>query len=231
GTDPGATADSRSPAARMGEPGFHAAQEVGRNSRALSQDEAAGTATAAGTHERLGEAYAAAAQGGQGKIPDTPEDAPTQTAGSEQRVATLPALARAAATAAGRPAGPQPYRARAASHGVAARSVKDAPCSGAPVSLFRRLSSLFYEMVLLPALLMIGTLPFVLLGQDADRIYLRPLLQLYLLALTAVYFAWQWLHGGQTLPMKTWRLKLVARDGGPLSTTQAVRRLIFALAG
>ncbi|HKA46345.1 MAG TPA: RDD family protein [Burkholderiales bacterium] len=109
--------------------------------------------------------------------------------------------------------------------------MKDAPCSGAPVSLFRRLSSLFYEMVLLTALLMIGTLPFVLLGQDADRIYLRPLLQLYLLALTAVYFAWQWLHGGQTLPMKTWRLKLVARDGGPLSTTQAVRRLIFALAG
>src|SRR5262249_37711610 len=101
----------------------------------------------------------------------------------------------------------------------------------APASLVRRLMSLCYESLLLAALLMIGTLPFVLLAQNMDRFSMRPVLQLYLLALAAAYFAWHWLHGGQTLPMKTWRLKLVARNGGPLTRLQAARRLIFALGG
>jgi uncharacterized RDD family membrane protein YckC len=104
------------------------------------------------------------------------------------------------------------------------------PC-GEPASLVRRLASLIYEFLLLAALLMIGTLPFVLIAQEPYRVPARPLLQLYLLTLTGLYFAWQWLHGGQTLPMKTWRLKLVARDGGPLTVAHAARRFIFAIVG
>ena len=79
------------------------------------------------------------------------------------------------------------------------RHASDAP-------LHRRLLSLIYEALLLAALLMAGALPFVLLAQHADRAAARPLFQLYLLALTGVYFIWQWLHGGQTLPMNTWRM-------------------------
>ena len=96
-------------------------------------------------------------------------------------------------------------------------------------SLPRRLASLVYESLLLAALLMAGALPFVLLAQNADRLAARPLFQIYLIFLSGLYFCWQWLHGGQTLPMKTWRLKLVARDGGPLTLAHAVRRFIFAL--
>lgn len=101
----------------------------------------------------------------------------------------------------------------------------------APASLARRVLSLLYEILLLMAVLMLGALPFVLLGADVDWIAARPLFQLYLVALAGQYFGWQWLHGGQTLPMKTWRLKLVTRGGGPLTRAHALRRILFGLAG
>jgi uncharacterized RDD family membrane protein YckC len=100
-----------------------------------------------------------------------------------------------------------------------------------PASLLRRLLSLLYESLLLAALLMIGALPFVLITQGADRVAVRPLFQLYLLALSGIYFGWQWLNGGQTLPMKTWRLRIITREGGPLTPAHALRRYVFALAG
>ena len=98
-------------------------------------------------------------------------------------------------------------------------------------ALHRRILSLLYESLLLAALLMVGALPFVMLTGGADRIAARPLLQLYLAGLAALYFGWQWLHGGQTLPMKTWRLKLVRADGGPLTRAHALKRMLFACAG
>ena len=106
-------------------------------------------------------------------------------------------------------------------------ALRDAP----PASVARRLLSLLYEALLLLALLMIGALPFVLFAHGADRIAARPWFQLYLLALAGAYFIWQWLRGGQTLPMKTWRLRLVTRDGGPLTLRHGVQRFLFALAG
>jgi uncharacterized RDD family membrane protein YckC len=102
-------------------------------------------------------------------------------------------------------------------------------CGRAP--LLRRVLSLAYESLLLAAVLMTGALPFLLLTQEADRIVARASFQLYLLALAGFYFSWQWLHGGQTLPMKTWRLKLITRDGEPLTAARALRRVVFAIAG
>ena len=98
-------------------------------------------------------------------------------------------------------------------------------------SLVRRALSLIYEALLLAALLMIGALPFMLAAHDADRVLARPLFQLYLVALAGLYFGWQWLHGGQTLPMKTWRLKVVTRGGSPLTRAHAARRFLFASVG
>lgn len=97
--------------------------------------------------------------------------------------------------------------------------------------LARRALSLVYETLLLVAVLFAGALPFLLLAQEADAALARLLLQLYLLALCGVYFIWQWLHGGQTLPMKTWRIRLVTRDGAPLTLRRAVCRYLLALAG
>ena len=50
-------------------------------------------------------------------------------------------------------------------------------------------------------------------------------------ALTGFYFPWQWRRGGQTLAMKTWRMRLVTRAGAPLTWGHALRRFAFALPG
>lgn len=106
--------------------------------------------------------------------------------------------------------------------------------NGAPrdvplASLARRLLSLLYEALLLAALAMVGALPSMILAHGADSLAARPLIQLYILALAGAYFIWQWVRGGRTLPMKTWRLKLVTREGGALTLTHGVRRYLFAL--
>jgi uncharacterized RDD family membrane protein YckC len=61
--------------------------------------------------------------------------------------------------------------------------------------------------------------------------HVRPAYQLYLVLVAGAYFTWQWVRGGQTLPMKTWRLKLVSRDGAAITWRQAWLRYVVALIG
>ena len=109
--------------------------------------------------------------------------------------------------------------------------MRRAPDAPPPAGLTRRLASLGYELLLLVAVLMTGALPFLLATRDLDHAIARPLLQAYLALLGGVYFIWQWWRGGQTLPMKTWRLRLVTREGGPLSPARAATRYALAFAG
>ena len=97
--------------------------------------------------------------------------------------------------------------------------------------LARRCLALLYELLLLAAALIAGALPFVMAAGHLEPVLRRPLFQIYLLALAGIYFVWQWLRGGQTLPMKTWRIRLVTRDGAPLTPRHALTRYACALPG
>ena len=44
-----------------------------------------------------------------------------------------------------------------------------------------------------------------------------------------IFNAWFWTHGGQTLGMKTWRIRLVNENGSVLSWGQALLRYLCAL--
>lgn len=101
---------------------------------------------------------------------------------------------------------------------------------GPRAPLLRRALSLIYEALLLTALMLAGSLPVVMLTQGLDEVPARLLLQIYLVALTGGYFTWQWRRGGRTLAMKTWRLRLVTREGLPLTRERAWRRYFLALA-
>lgn len=91
--------------------------------------------------------------------------------------------------------------------------------------------SLIYEALLLAALLLGGSLGFLVLVGHLDPLAVRPALQAFLFVLTGTYFLWQWTHGGQTLAMKTWRLRLVTAAGTPLNVRQAAVRYLFAVCG
>ena len=100
-----------------------------------------------------------------------------------------------------------------------------------PATLARRLLSLVYEGVMLGALLTLAAFPFVVLTRDAENSLTRAWFQVYLVVISGAYFICQWHRGGRTLPMKTWRLRLVRRDGGALSLRRAALRYCLALAG
>lgn len=106
-----------------------------------------------------------------------------------------------------------------------------APPEAPPASLVRRALALAYEALLLSALLFVAAVPYVMATHTADVIVARPLFQLYLTAIAAAYFVWQWRRGGQTLPMKTWRMRIVTRAGAPIGLGHALARFLFALAG
>lgn len=95
----------------------------------------------------------------------------------------------------------------------------------------RRLASMLYETLLLTAVLFTAAFLFVAIARDATSPDIRPIFQIYLVGVVAAYFLWYWLHGGQTLPMKTWRLRLKSADGHQISLKQACLRFVLATIG
>jgi uncharacterized RDD family membrane protein YckC len=93
-------------------------------------------------------------------------------------------------------------------------------------SLKRRLASLLYESILLFAVAFLGTWLFQFAAGSFNLVegWRHTALQLFLLALFAAYFLWCWLRGGQTLPMKTWRIRLVG-----VTPPKALLRFVYAL--
>ena len=104
----------------------------------------------------------------------------------------------------------------------------------APVNragLLRRLASVAYEALLLVPVLFISSYLFLSLTQGVQGPLKRPLFQLWLVGVLAAYFIYCWVHGGQTLAMKTWRIRLAASDGAPIRSRQALARFLIALWG
>lgn len=96
-------------------------------------------------------------------------------------------------------------------------------------SLLRRLTCLLYESLLVAAILAIAVLaPLVmagiLFGLNAKGIVTLALI----FAVLLFYFCWQWLRGGQTLPLKTWKMKIISESGGALRPEQALLRYLLA---
>jgi uncharacterized RDD family membrane protein YckC len=110
----------------------------------------------------------------------------------------------------------------------------DRPPEHTPPALARRwprFASAFYEGFLLLALAFIGTLLFFKVVGDSTEGLRRHLLQAWLVALSAGYFAWFWTRSGQTLAMKTWGLRVTNADGARLGTGAALLRFAVATAG
>jgi uncharacterized RDD family membrane protein YckC len=90
---------------------------------------------------------------------------------------------------------------------------------------------MLYESLLLFAVAFIAAWVFFFAsgGREASGL-LRLTLQLFLLAVFAAYFLWCWLRGGQTLAMKTWRIRLVAPGKARVPPATALLRFVYASA-
>jgi len=101
------------------------------------------------------------------------------------------------------------------------------PITAPTPSVMRRLSSWFYEGILLFGVIFIAGYLFGALSQTKHALDNRHGLQAFVFLVMALYFTWFW-HKGQTLAMKTWHLRLVDRDGQPLTQQRALWRYVLS---
>lgn len=95
----------------------------------------------------------------------------------------------------------------------------------------RRLGGVLYESLTVIALWMLASALVTTAFDNATHGFVRWLLQGISLLTVSGYFLWCWTHGGQTLAMKTWRIRVLTKNDAPLTFFQALRRLFLAIAG
>ena len=119
------------------------------------------------------------------------------------------------------------FRAPALDHRSFCRTTMQRPPSSAP-SLFRRLFSALYETLLLIGVTAVFVLlPQTLYAMDRGQTASSALLLLHLILVMGLYFVWFWSHGGQTLAMKTWKIRLVDAQETPVNIPRALLRFVL----
>lgn len=94
--------------------------------------------------------------------------------------------------------------------------------------IWRRLACFLYEGVLLFGVVMISGYLYSALTQQRNALEGRHGLMAFLFLVLTVYFVWFWSHGGQTVAMKAWHVRVVRNDGRPLTQWQALTRSLLS---
>jgi uncharacterized RDD family membrane protein YckC len=96
-------------------------------------------------------------------------------------------------------------------------------------SFFRRLAAMVYDSFLLLALWFLATA--LLLPFNGGKAFSSGQLfyPIYLLCVSFGFYGWFWTHGGQTLGLKAWKIKVLTLEQQPLNWSQAAIRFLAAL--
>lgn len=82
-----------------------------------------------------------------------------------------------------------------------------------PSNMTRRLLSISYDLILLFGTLFLATLLVLPFAQGNAIDSGNKLYACYLIVCSYFYFVWHWTHGGQTLGMRAWRIRLICQNG------------------
>ena len=85
-----------------------------------------------------------------------------------------------------------------------------------------------YESLLLAGVAFFAALLFLGAAGASPSGWTRHAFQVYLFLVIGLYFVGSWRRGGQTLAMKTWKLRLVGADGARITLRQALVRYVCA---
>jgi len=99
------------------------------------------------------------------------------------------------------------------------------------VGFIRLMASIFYDALLLTAVLFFATFLLLLIPEDirnTDALVQIAKVSWYLLV-SYIYFVGSWLKGGQTPGMKAWKITLVNMQGGTPGRKQATLRFFSAI--
>ncbi len=93
--------------------------------------------------------------------------------------------------------------------------------------LLRRLMAMLYDAFLITAVMFaISAIAVALNGGNAVG---SPIFYFVLMLVPPCFFLWFWLHGGQTLGMSAWQLRLTGSNQQAVTAWQCLKRLALAL--
>jgi len=96
------------------------------------------------------------------------------------------------------------------------------------VGIKRRIGAFSYDIILLIALLILATaivMPFT--GGAVNEG--NPVFQLYIFLVIFFFYGWFWTHGGQTLGMRAWKIRVELENGQSLNWSQATIRFTLSI--
>lgn len=97
-----------------------------------------------------------------------------------------------------------------------------------PCGLVRRLAAAFYDALLVIALLIFATALLLPITHGQAIEVANGYYRLYLLLIAFCYYAWCWTHGGQTVGMRAWRVRVCKPSGESIGLDQALIRFLAA---
>ena len=96
-------------------------------------------------------------------------------------------------------------------------------------SVTKRLLAIIYDSFLLIAVLFLAMAMLLLISGGHEFQAGNPLITAYILLVSFIFFGWFWTHGGQTLGMRAWKLRLQQKNGNPINWQHAAVRFVTAL--
>jgi uncharacterized RDD family membrane protein YckC len=96
------------------------------------------------------------------------------------------------------------------------------------VGIFRRIGAFSYDIILLIAVLFLMTAIVMPVSQgviDSSNLFFK----VYIATVIFLFFGWFWVHGGQTLGMRAWKIRVELDNGQNLGWSQAILRFIIAV--
>ena len=96
------------------------------------------------------------------------------------------------------------------------------------ITLWRRIASMFYDSVLIVALLIVMSLPLISFNIQ-ENIILKTTVQVYSYLIIQYFFVWFWVNSSGTLGMKSWKIKIVDINGNKITYRKAILRFNIAI--
>lgn len=96
-------------------------------------------------------------------------------------------------------------------------------------SLFRHVAIMVYDCLLLLSVLLTASLLAVAINEGEAIEASNVLFLLYLIGVSSFFYCWFWTHGGQTLGMRTWKVRLISQTQQPITWRQACLRFLSSI--
>ncbi|MBW8328635.1 MAG: RDD family protein [Thiobacillus sp.] len=109
--------------------------------------------------------------------------------------------------------------------------MQDNAIAPVPAPFLVRIAAMIYESLLVTDVVLVATFIIITEVGEMHAPWPRHQFQGYIQGILFAYFSAFWLRSGQTLAMKTWRIRLVQQNGDRLTFRQAVLRFFLALIG